>query len=86
MRARRRHVATFARERGEGRLGAWLDAAGERIGEQGVPAHEADPGLVTGRLDAEDQRPIAHASTVAIASANLDAARAPPASSWNRNS
>ena len=33
-----------------------IDRGGDGIGEQGVPAHDADPGLVAGRLDAEHQR------------------------------
>ena len=33
-----------------------VDAGGDRVGEQLVPAHEPDAGLVAGRLDAEDQR------------------------------
>ena len=35
--------------------GVLLDAAGDRVGEQGVAADDADAGLVAGGLDAEDQ-------------------------------
>ena len=35
--------------------GVLLDAAGHRVGEQGVPAHDPDTGLVARRLDAEDE-------------------------------
>ena len=41
--------------------GVLLDAAGDRVGEQRVPADDADTGLVAGGLDAEDQRLVGHA-------------------------
>ena len=33
-----------------------VDRGGDRIGQQGVAAHDAHPGLVAGALDAEDER------------------------------
>ena len=36
--------------------GVLLHAGGHRVGEQGVPAHDPDTGLVAGGLDAEHQR------------------------------
>ena len=33
-----------------------LDARGHRVGEQGVPSHQADAGLVARGLDPEDER------------------------------
>ncbi len=40
-----------------------LDAAGDRVGEQGVAADDADTGLVAGGLDAEDQGLVGHESS-----------------------
>ena len=34
-----------------------VDARGDRVGEQGVAAHDPDAGLVARRLDAEHERP-----------------------------
>ncbi len=42
--------------------GVLLDAARDRVDEQGLAAHDADPGLVARRLDAEHQWLVAHAS------------------------
>ena len=41
--------------------GVLLDAGGDRVGEQGVAAHDADTGLVAGGLDAEHQGLVRHA-------------------------
>ena len=37
-----------------------VDTGRDRVGEQRVPAHDADAGLVAGRLDAEHQRLVGH--------------------------
>ena len=47
----RRHLGHDAAE-----PGVLLDRGGDRVGEQGVAADDADAGLVAGGLDAEDQR------------------------------
>jgi hypothetical protein len=40
--------------------GVLLDAGGDRVGQQGVPLDDAHPCLVTGGLDAQDQRFVTH--------------------------
>ena len=40
--------------------GVLVDAAGDRVGQQRVAAHDPDAGLVAGRLDAEDERGVGH--------------------------
>jgi hypothetical protein len=49
--------------------GVFVHTGRHRVGEQGVPAHDADTRLVAGRLDAEDQR--LHQSSRSMTSASV---------------
>ena len=40
--------------------GVLVDAAGHGVGEQGLAVHDADPGLVARRLDAQHERTASH--------------------------